>query len=163
MKTILTLIVCIIYGHIGNSQFINNTKFEWNKPTETVIYDSSIKKLYLKVEIDPVLGNATKAYFTDLMSEAIFKARLKKETTGTIKMYIVFDDKNPVYLDKIGTLGFAITISQQVLISKAIKKLGVHTLGSTKGVIQNSLGIIYLDIQDGRLIKARNINFNFAH
>lgn len=85
-----------------------------------------------------------------------------KSTNGVMKLLVQFEKPFPLTLDRVGTIGLTLNVYQKGVLHNAIQSVKKYDLELTNYKNQNTLGIIYLDLEKGALSKIKYVNIDFV-
>lgn len=161
MRLILIyIILSVLTSATSKAQTISDSEFSWinNKDCLPV---GICKEVFVKVEQDPVLTQFNKSEFDYLFESIINEFSLNRTLNGIIKLKILFAKGQNLCVSQTGTKSIQLSTIQIDKISKLLNEIHKFELGKQRSRKVDCLGILYVEVANGELLKTRNINFKF--
>ena len=144
----------------SKAQTISDSEFSWIR-NEDCLPKGINKEEFVKVEQDPVLTQFNKSEFDHLFKNIMNECRFDKALNGILKLKILFAKGQNLCIAQTGTKSIQLTTIQTDKISKRLNEIQEFESGKQRSIKVDCIGIFYVELANGKLLKTRNVNFNF--
>lgn len=142
------------------TQNIVDQDFTWVKNNSCLAVENA-ETIFKKVEEDPIVTQYNFGDFEQLIEKSLQKMKLDPNQNGVLKLKILFPYSQNPCLMELGLQNITVSDTQLIELAGDIGKIAHFKPGKQRNQEVNSLGILYLVVENGALAKMRNINFNF--
>ncbi len=156
---ILCLTFLLLFGELISQSILDN-EFQWEE-NETCQVSESSGSVYKKVEIDPKLDTYSEEEFRLFVENLAKDLNFQTQQSGIIKLKLLFLLNQQICVKKIGAKDIELSKSQKELIVNRFKNIKNFLPGIQRNQIKDCQGIIYLTVENSKILKFRNVNFKF--
>ena len=160
MKSLLILKICLLTCFASIGQTISDYEFEWKKNNDCLSEERSIE-IFKKVEQDPIITEFNKQQFKNFIQESIQNLNLPKNQNGVLKLKLLFEINQNLCIKEIGVKELDLSQGQIDQFFKTLSSIDQFKAGKQRGIEVNCLGILYINIRNGKVDKFRIVNFQF--
>jgi hypothetical protein len=157
MRFYLLIFFSILF-FFANAQSISDNEFKWAKTDNCGTVKESTE-IYLKVEKDPKIIQQDETEFRKSISEAVKNLAFNESEKGTLKLKLLFQINKPICVKEIGFKNIVMNQTQIESLSRIFNLITDIEYGQQRNISKNCLGLLYLEINEGKLVSLRNVNF----
>ena len=157
MKFCLSLLLILSIHSVSSSQSLANIKFSWKHLRYCKIGEpGKCTPLWITVEEKPIITSLTKAQFEDKIKALSNELNLDEDINGIMKIKFIIPIELPMCLQKIGQKTTKLEDGEVEILANWFNTITDFIPGKYKGEAVNSQGLLYLIIENGKII-------NFKH
>ncbi len=156
---ILCLTFLLLFSDLISQSILDN-EFQWEENESCQVSEFS-GGVYKKVEIDPKLDTYSEEEFKLFVENLAKDLNFQAQQSGTIKLKFLFLLNQQICVKKIGVKDIALSKSQKELIVNRFENINSFLPGIQRNQIKVCQGIIYLTVENSKILKFRNVNFKF--
>ena len=159
LLSVMTISFLTCFNTYGQS--ILNSEFQWIEYQDCLPHELSSIEVFAKVEQDPILTQFDESRFEQFIQKSLSSLNLTSNQNGVLKLKLLFANNQNLCIKAIGAKNLSLSENQAVEFSKSLNSIDKFERGRQKDLPVNCQGILYLFVENGKLRKLRNVNFQF--
>lgn len=157
MKLILSLLLILSIQNISNSQSLANIKFSWKHLNYCKIGEpGKCTPLWITVFEKPIITSLTKSELEEKIKALSKKLELEDDVNGILKIKFIIPINSSLCVQEIGQKTTNLQNSEIDVLAKWFNSIIDFIPGKHKGDEVNSQGLLYLIIENGKIISFKH-------
>ncbi len=159
MKHLAIIILFSITTNLqSNAQSFPDADLTWVQNDSCVVTGAEV---FVKVEIDPVIKQFSRAEFEAFMYNLILKLNLEEDQNGILKLKLLFAKNQNLSVRAIGYKDISLKKSQIDTLTNSLNAIHHIIQGKQRHIEVHCQGILYIHIMNGKMRTMSHVNFTF--